>query len=335
MSFNIYFAGAPFDTEVGKDIRATNRCVLLSQLNDRSTINKWIAEFKANPSSQCRLFIDSGAFSAWTKGKQIDVEEYIQFINNNAEYITVAASVDKIPGEARTATVASEKDVEEAAKATWENFLYMRSKMKDKSKLLYTFHVGEPWYFLKQALEYEDEFGSGYSANDTLRVQVRQPAKLDYDGAKLPVKVVQEDTVTLNINLMNTGKSTLYNCKVEYDIEGLESGGSSFAGEIPVGESKTATANLRVDSEKTGNVKGIIKITYEDAFGKTFEKEQEVKTLIEKKVIKAEKKEEEEKKNPLWWLFLLGGLVVGGGLGFGIPFAINSKKQREEDEKRL
>ena len=193
--------------------------------------------------------------------------------------------------------------------------------------------VGE--HKLSFTCEYEDNMGSGYSANDTLRVQVRQPAKLDYDGAKLPVKVVQEDTVTLNINLMNTGKSTLYNCKVEYDIEGLESGGSSFAGEIPVGESKTATANLRVDSEKTGNVKGTIKITYEDAFGKSFEKEQEVKTLIEKKVIKAEKKEEEEKKNPLWWLFLLGGLVVGGGLGFGIPFAINSKKQREEDEKRL
>ncbi len=193
--------------------------------------------------------------------------------------------------------------------------------------------VGE--HKLNFSCEYEDKFGSGYSANDTLRVQVRQPAKLDYDGAKLPVKVVQEDTVTLNINLMNTGKSTLYNCKVEYDIEGLESGGSSFAGEIPVGESKTATANLRVDSEKTGDVKGTIKITYEDAFGKVYEKEQEVKTLIEKKVIKAEKKEEEEKKNPLWWLFLLGGLGVGGGLGFGIPFAINSKKQREEDEKRL
>lgn len=193
--------------------------------------------------------------------------------------------------------------------------------------------VGE--HKLNFACEYEDDYGSGYSANDILRVRVHQPAKLDFDGAKLPVKVVQEDTVTVNINLMNTGKAALYNCKVEYNIEGLESGGSSFVGEIPVGESKTATANLRVDSGKTGNVKGTIKITYEDAFGKTFEKEQEVKTLIEKKVIKAEKKEEEEKKNPLWWLFLLGGLVVGGGLGFGIPFAINSKKQREEDEKRL
>lgn len=183
--------------------------------------------------------------------------------------------------------------------------------------------------------EYEDKNGTPYSENATLRVEVRQPVKLDFDGVRLPVKVVQEDTVTLNINLMNTGKSTLYNCKVEYDIEGLESGGSSFAGEIPVGESKTATANLRVDSEKTGNVEGTIKITYEDAFGEVYEQTAGVKTIIEKKVVKAQKEEPEEKKNPLWWLFILIGLIVGGGLGFGIPFAINSKKQREEDERRL
>ena len=157
--FNIYFAGAPFESEVGKSIREQDRCVLLSQLNDRSTIYKWIEELKTNPNAKCKLFIDSGAFSAWTKGKQIDVEEYIDFINKNSDYITVAASVDKIPGEARTAHVASPEEVAKAAEATWNNFLYMRSKIKDKSKLLYTFHTGEPWHFLEQALAYKDEYG--------------------------------------------------------------------------------------------------------------------------------------------------------------------------------
>ena len=183
--------------------------------------------------------------------------------------------------------------------------------------------------------EYEDKNGTSYSESAILRVEVRQPVKLDFDGATLPVKVVQEDTVSVNINLMNTGKAPLYNCKVDFEIEGLASGGSSFVGEISSGESGTATANLRVDSEKTGNVEGAIKITYEDTFGKTYEQTAEVKTIIEKKVIKAEKTEEEEPKNPLWWMFIVIGLVVGGSAGFGIPFAINSKKKREEDEKRL
>ena len=200
-------------------------------------------------------------------------------------------------------------------------------------KAIHTATVGE--HKLSFSCEYEDENGSGYGANDIIRLEVRQPADLTFDGAKLPVKVVQDETVTLNINLMNTGKTPLSNCKVEFSIDGLDAGGSSFVGEIPPQEKATANANLLVSSEKTGKVTGKITITYEDTFGNEYSQEHEVSTVIEKKVVKAQKKEEEEKKNPLWWLFLLGGIVVGGGLGFGIPFAINSKKQREEDEKRL
>ncbi len=188
---------------------------------------------------------------------------------------------------------------------------------------------------LSLTCEYEDKNGTPYSENAILRVEVRQPVKLSFDGVILPVKVVQDDTVSVNINLMNTGKAPLYNCKVDFEVEGLSSGGSAFVGEIPSGESGTATANLRVNNDKIGKVSGTVKITYEDTFGKTYEQTAEVKTIIEKKVIKAGKTEEEESKNPLWWLFILIGLVVGGGAGFGIPFAISSKKKREEDEKRL
>ncbi len=200
-------------------------------------------------------------------------------------------------------------------------------------KAVHTATIGE--HKLSFSCEYEDQYGSGYNADDTLRIEVRQPALLDFDGAKLPVKVVQEDTVTVNINLMNTGKAPLYNCKVDFKIDGLDSGGSSFVGEIAPQESATASANLRVDSELIGKVTGTIIITFEDSFGEKFELKKEVETKIEKKVIKAEKQEEKEKKNPLWWLFLSGGLLLGGGLGFGIPFFINSNKQRKKDEERL
>lgn len=200
-------------------------------------------------------------------------------------------------------------------------------------KAVHTATVGE--HKLNFSCDYEDSNGSSYGGNDLIRLEVRQPAELSFDGAKLPVKVVQEETVTLNINLMNTGKTPLYNCKVDFDIEGLDAGGSSFVGVIEAQQNSTANANLLVSSDKTGEVKGTVTITYEDTFGNGYTLTHDVKTVIEKKVIKAQKEEKEEKKNPLWWLFLSGGLLVGGGLGFGIPFAINSKKQREEDEKRL
>ncbi len=195
--------------------------------------------------------------------------------------------------------------------------------------------IGE--HKLNFTAEYEDKNGSGYSSSDILRVEVRQPARLEYDGAKLPVKVVQDDTVTLNIKLMNTGKAPLYNCKADFHIDGLDAGGSAYVGEIQPQESNTASANLRVSDTKLGKVEGKITITYEDSFGETYTLTHDVSTKIEKKVIKAAKAEDEkeQKLNPLWWLFILIGLAVGGGLGFGIPCAIRSRKERLRDEERL
>lgn len=157
--FDFYFTGVAANSSIADLLIEENACVLLSQLNERSNIYKWIDKLKEHPESKCKLFIDSGAFSAWTKGKVIDVDEYIQFINKYKDSLTVCASVDTIPGEPRTSHVASAEQVKEAAQKTWENFLYMRNKMDDVDKLLYTFHAGEPWEFLEQALNYKDDKG--------------------------------------------------------------------------------------------------------------------------------------------------------------------------------
>lgn len=189
---------------------------------------------------------------------------------------------------------------------------------------------------LQVSAEYEDKNFGSYSTSDTVRVDVKQSVKLTFDGATLPSKVVQGETQTVTLNLMNTGKSALYNCKIDFDIKGLQAGGSVFVGEIGAGQSASGSGNLRVSSDILGAVKGTIKISYEDAYGKTYEKTAEVSTVIEEKVeVFAEKEKEEEKKNPLWWLFILIGLAVGGAVGFGVPWFINDKKQRKEDNLRL
>ncbi len=187
---------------------------------------------------------------------------------------------------------------------------------------------------LTLTVDYEDSSHASYSSTDTIRVNIRQSVRLSYDSARLPAKVIQGETVTVSINLMNTGKSTLHNCMLDIDVEGLESGGTVLAGEIPQGESKAGNVNLRVSAEMLGKVEGTITITYEDDFGGEYTETVDVSTVIEKKVIKTEE-EEDEKKNPLWWVFVLVGAAAGGGLGFGIPQAIRSNKQRKEDEKRL
>lgn len=191
-------------------------------------------------------------------------------------------------------------------------------------------------HHLTVTMEYEDKYYTAYTATDTLSVNVKQTVSMDYDSLQLPSKVNQGDTETISPNIINTGKSTIRNCKIDFNIEGLESGGTLFIGEIPAGESKNGSANLRVGADKLGETKGTATITYEDEFGETYEKTVDLSTNIEEKVEVAEQEQvEEEKKNNLWWLFILIGLAAGGALGFGIPAAVRAKKQREEDEMRL
>lgn len=190
---------------------------------------------------------------------------------------------------------------------------------------------------LQVSAEYEDINCSSYSSNDTVRVNVRQPVELSYNGAILPKKVVQSDTQTVAVELMNTGKSTIYNCTLQFDVDKMQTGGSTFVGNIEPATSSTGNVNLRIDDDALGEVKGKITITYEDDYGEKYEETVDVSTVIEEKVeqLTTDEDNEKEKKNPQWWLFLTLGFIVGGTLGFGIPWYINDKKQRKEDDLRL
>ena len=183
--------------------------------------------------------------------------------------------------------------------------------------------------------EYEDKYYTAYSGSDVLRLNVKQKTGLDYSGVQLPAKVVEGDTVTLDMSFMNTGKCKIRNLKIDFDIPNLESGGTTFVGEIEAGESGAGSANLRA-TNTLGETKGTVTISYEDEFGEEYTKTVDVATVIEKKVeTKTDEDENKEKKNPQWWLFLFGGTLLGSGIGCAIPLSINSRKQRKEDELRL
>lgn len=90
------------------------------------------------------IFVDSGAFSVMTRGLNIDVDCYIEWINSHIEDGSIFASLDVIGNPEKT----------------WEIYLYMRSQLLDKSKLIYTYHIGEPIINLIKALNYKDQFGN-------------------------------------------------------------------------------------------------------------------------------------------------------------------------------
>lgn len=147
--------------------------ILISQL-DRSAIKKTI-EWKHQ--GFCKtLFIDSGAFSIHTGKAKVTVDEYIDYLNSIDDDIDVFAQLDTIPGKLNQPK--SPQDYEESARKSWENYLYMRSRVKSPKKLMPVYHQGEDISALKNMLEWTDDSGNhleyvGISPANDITVNIR------------------------------------------------------------------------------------------------------------------------------------------------------------------
>ncbi len=108
--------------------------------------------FEMNIKNKVCLFLDSGAYSAFTQGIEIDIYEYIDFIKKYEDILEVYANLDVI------AKGKTEADKKQAAEKTLEN-----QKIMEASGLspLPTFHYGEPFEYLKYYTENYDYVALG------------------------------------------------------------------------------------------------------------------------------------------------------------------------------
>ena len=150
----IYFAGSA-KLSVDRWLQEQHMARLMSQLNDRNLIPRWV-RFQREEYADAKVFIDSGAYSAYTKGKEVDVDAYIDYLNNYGDALTIMAQVDFIPGKSNV-----EQDPEIYTKApafSWENYLYMHQRLKPelRDKLIPVFHQGEDFKWLLNMINWVD-----------------------------------------------------------------------------------------------------------------------------------------------------------------------------------
>src|SRR5262249_20971453 len=83
-----------------------------------------------------RIFLDSGAYTAWTKNTEIDLQQYIDYCQENVDIIEVIAVLDQIPDSPASA------DLTKAIKKTYWNLQEMeRRGLKD---VVPAYHFLEP-----------------------------------------------------------------------------------------------------------------------------------------------------------------------------------------------
>lgn len=196
-------------------------------------------------------------------------------------------------------------------------------------------------HMINVMMEYEYGNAVQATATDLIVLNVTQPIRLEYEQPTLPTKVTEGDNLPFSMNLMNLGKSTVYNALLKFQIPGLNNGGSVLVGNIAPGESKSGDTNLLVSSMngKYGEALGKIILTYENESGKQFEKILDVQTTIEKKleIIPASNENSTDKKADAfpWWYIAAGAAILIAGIALLVIKMIRSKKQREKDELLL
>lgn len=150
MAFDFYFVSVL--TAKDKDFALSLNVNSLVSYYYKDQLLKLLSLKKAG-SWKGKLMVDNGAYSYWKRGGTVDIDEYLDFINDNIDYINYAVALDKIPGTYGVPNVYS--DVIEAADITYSNFMYMWNRIKDRSKLMPVFHQDEPFEYLEKYLDIE------------------------------------------------------------------------------------------------------------------------------------------------------------------------------------
>jgi hypothetical protein len=105
--------------------------------------------------------LDSGAYSAWSRGVKIDIDAYIAFALEHRHNFDVVINLDVIPSS--KGIPPTSKQVEDSARKSWEAFLYMASKGVPTMPV---FHQGERPYWLNKMVDFGLTYIGISPAND-------------------------------------------------------------------------------------------------------------------------------------------------------------------------
>lgn len=92
--------------------------------------------------------LDSGAYSAWTRGEQLDVGEYAEFVKQYEVSLDTYINLDVIPGSKGVRPTV--REVEYAAAKSFENYEVMRDA---DLQPIPVFHYGESFRWLEKLVE--------------------------------------------------------------------------------------------------------------------------------------------------------------------------------------
>lgn len=200
-----------------------------------------------------------------------------------------------------------------------------------------TFHVGKSTvdgnYPIEVALSYDDSKANTLSSAGTFVVTVEQPLNVKLTMPAIAADLTAGDTVPLSFQVMNLGRSTVYNVRCDVTGDGLVQTKTAFVGNMESGNDGEGDSNIFISpmegENQYGKTTGTVTLTYEDAFGNEYSQEFTFDTSISKKQDDSSKDGGTEKRAMQWWVSIA---VISGIIVFAV---VSSVSYRMGKKKRL
>ena len=199
-----------------------------------------------------------------------------------------------------------------------------------------TFHVGKSTvdgnYPIEVALSYDDSKANTLSSAGTFVVTVEQPLNVKLTMPAIAADLTAGDTVPLSFQVMNLGRSTVYNVRCDVTGDGLVQTKTAFVGNMESGNDGEGDSNIFISpmegENQYGKTTGTVTLTYEDAFGNEHSQEFTFDTSISKKQDDSSKDGGTEKRAMQWWVSIA---VISAIIVFAVVSSVSyrmGKKKR-------
>lgn len=206
-------------------------------------------------------------------------------------------------------------------------------------------------YTLNVDFSYESaSTNAAHTANETIAVPILQKIRLKCDEPTVYDDVSYLDSSTsMSIKMYNMGRSSVYNCIVDVEGNGLKLEESYFGGTLSAGS--TLAADISVIPSEAGDIQGTVVISYEDVYGEPGEERLPFTLHVEDPNAGMENMEGMEgtggegmeggmtdpgmeggSKGFPWWGWAIGAGALGGGGFFGFKQLKKRRARSLEDD---
>lgn len=206
-------------------------------------------------------------------------------------------------------------------------------------------------YTLNVDFSYESaSTNAAHTANETIAVPILQKIRLRCDEPTVYDEVSYLNSGTsMSIKMYNMGRSSVYNCIVDVEGNGLKLEESYFGGTLSAGS--TLAADISVIPSEAGDIQGTVVISYEDVYGEPGEERLPFTLHVEDPNAGMEGMEGTEgmggegmeggmtdpgmeggSKGFPWWGWVIGAGALGGGGFFGFKKLKKRRARSLEDD---